>query len=77
MKFDYTIKVVGDSLTVTIFREAKPDVVKTIDMANSGYNVGGQYMYFKAGVYNQNNSGDDDDYVQVTFYALEKSHTTN
>ncbi len=76
-KFSYTIKVVGDSLTVTITREGKADVVKTIDMANSGYNVGGQYMYFKAGVYNQNNSGDDDDYVQATFYALEKSHTTN
>ncbi|MCL4148198.1 UNVERIFIED_CONTAM: hypothetical protein GTU68_055063, partial [Idotea baltica] len=76
-KFDYTIIVVGDSLTVTITREGKADVVKTIDMVNSGYNVGGQYMYFKAGVYNQNNSGDDDDYTQATFYALEKSHTTN
>lgn len=76
-KFDYTIRVVGDSLTVTISRDGKADVVKTIDMVNSGYNVGGQYMYFKAGVYNQNNSGDDDDYVQATFYALEKSHTEN
>tara|TARA_R110002051_G_scaffold325678_2_gene430128 strand:- start:43703 stop:44680 length:978 start_codon:yes stop_codon:yes gene_type:complete len=76
-KFDYTIKVVGDSLTVTISREGKTDVVKTIDMVNSGYNVGGQYMYFKAGVYNQNNSGADEDYVQTTFYALEKSHSTN
>lgn len=76
-KFSYTIKVVGDSLTVNIIREGKDDVVKTIDMANSGYNVGGQYMYFKAGVYNQNNSGDDTDYVQATFYALEKEHTIN
>ncbi|KAA5826346.1 hypothetical protein FPF71_05885 [Algibacter amylolyticus] len=76
-KFSYTIKVVGDSLTVTIMREGKDDVVKTVDMTNSGFNVGGQYMYFKAGVYNQNNSGDGDDYVQATFYALEKSHTTD
>jgi poly(beta-D-mannuronate) lyase len=76
-KFDYNIKVVGDDLTVTISREGKADVVKTISMANSGYNVGGQYMYFKAGVYNQNNSGEADDYVQATFYALEKSHTLN
>lgn len=76
-KFDYTIKVVGDSLTVTISREGKVDVVKTISMVNSGYNLGGQYMYFKAGVYNQNNTGNDDDYVQTTFYDLKKSHNTN
>ena len=46
-------------------------------MVNSGFNVGGQYMYFKAGVYHLNSTGNDDDYAQVTFYALEKSHTTN
>lgn len=75
--FSYRIKVVDDDLTVTIIREGKPDVVSTVNMANSGYNVGGQYMYFKAGLYQANNSGDDDDYVQATFYALEKTHTTN
>ena len=75
--FSYRIKVVGDILTVTIIREGKQDVVKTINMVNSGFNVGGQYMYFKAGVYHVNNSGNDDDYAQATFYALEKSHTTN
>ncbi|MBU2929169.1 polysaccharide lyase family 7 protein [Winogradskyella psychrotolerans] len=76
-KFSYRIKVVGDDLTVTIIRDGKPDVIHTVNMVNSGFNVGGQYMYFKAGVYQANNSGDDDDYAQVTFYALEKSHTTN
>ncbi len=76
-KFSYTIKVVGDNLTCTIRREGKDDVVKTVNMVNSGFNVGGQYMYFKAGVYHVNNSGDDDDYAQATFYVLEKSHTTN
>lgn len=76
-KFSYNIKVIGDNLTVIIIREGKDNVVKNINMANSGFNVGGQYMYFKAGVYNQNNSGDDNDYVQATFYDLEKSHTTN
>ena len=75
--FSYRIKVVGDNLTVTIIRDGKPDVVNTINMANSGFNVGGQYMYFKAGVYHVNNSGNDDDYAQATFYALEKSHTTD
>ena len=76
-KFSYRIKVVGDVLTVIIFREGKANVVKTVNMATSGFNVGGQYMYFKAGVYNQNNTGDPDDYVQATFYELEKSHSTN
>ena len=76
-RFSYNINVVGDDLTVTITREGKADVIETVNMANSGYNNGGQYMYFKAGVYNQNNSGNADDYVQATFYALEKSHTTN
>lgn len=76
-KFGYTINVVGDILTVTIRREGKEDVVKTVDMVNSGFNVSGQYMYFKAGLYHLNNSGDSTDYAQVTFYALEKSHTSN
>lgn len=76
-KFTYNIKTVGDILTVTIIREGKDDVVTTVNMSNSGFNVGGQYMYFKAGLYHLNNSGNDDDYAQVTFYALEKSHTTN
>jgi len=76
-KFGYIIKVVGDSLTVTISREGKYDIIKTINMESSGFNVGGQYMYFKAGLYHLNSSGDDDDYAQVTFYALEKSHTVN
>jgi poly(beta-D-mannuronate) lyase len=76
-KFSYKIKVVGDSLTLTIIRDGKADVVKTINMVNSGFNVGGQYMYFKAGIYHLNNSGDADDYAQATFYALEKSHTVN
>ncbi|MCL4157528.1 UNVERIFIED_CONTAM: hypothetical protein GTU68_005897 [Idotea baltica] len=75
--FSYTIKVVGDILTVTIIREGKDDVVNTINMVNSGFNVGGQYMYFKAGLYQANNTGNDNDYVQATFYALEKSHTIN
>ena len=75
-KFSYTISVVGDLLTVIISREGKTDVAKAVNMTNSGFNVSGKYMYFKAGVYNQNKSGDDDDYVQATFYDLEKSHTT-
>jgi hypothetical protein len=72
--FSYQIKVVGNMMTVTLMREGKPDAVQVVDMSESGYDVGGRYMYFKAGVYNQNNSGNPDDYVQATFYKIETSH---
>ncbi len=72
--FSYQIKVVGSKLMVTLIREGKTDIVKEVEMANSGYNDADQYMYFKAGVYNQNKTGEDDDYVQATFYKIENSH---
>lgn len=72
--FFYQIKVVGNTLTVTIMRDGKEDVVKSVDMSNSGYDEAGQYMYFKAGVYNQNNTGDGDDAVKATFYYLNNQH---
>ncbi|MCF7352566.1 polysaccharide lyase family 7 protein [Vibrio sp. CK2-1] len=75
-KFTYRIEVKGNTLTVTVKRDGKEDVQQVVDMSESGYDVGGKYMYFKAGVYNQNISGDLDDYVQATFYKLEKSHGT-
>ncbi|WP_299947641.1 polysaccharide lyase family 7 protein [uncultured Microbulbifer sp.] len=72
--FSYKVEVVGNTLTVTISREGKADVAKTVDMSSSGYDVSGQYQYFKVGVYNQNNTGDNNDYVQATFYVLDNSH---
>ena len=54
------------------------------DMAESGVLAGGQahredgfaddWMYFKAGAYNQNNTGADDDFAEATFYSLEVEH---
>ena len=41
---------------------------------NSGYDVPEEWMYFKAGAYTQNNTGDGTDYDQITFYELENSH---
>ena len=41
---------------------------------NSGYDVPNEWMYFKAGAYTQNNTGDGTDFDQVTFYELENSH---
>jgi len=73
--FSYQIEVLGNDLTVTIVKADGTEFNQQVDMSNSGYNQGGQYMYFKAGVYNQNNSGDPHDYVQATFYQIDNSHT--
>lgn len=72
--FSYEIDVTGNTLTVKILRDGKATITEEVDMSNSGYDVSDDYMYFKAGVYNQNNTGDSDDYVQVTFYALDVTH---
>jgi len=72
--FSYQIKVVGNEMTVTLSREGKEDVVQVVDMSKSGYDKGGKYMYFKWGAYNQNNTGNPDDFVQATFYNVEASH---
>ncbi len=73
-KFSYSISVVGHALTVTIIKSDGSEFIQTVDMTQSGYDEGSQYMYFKAGVYNQNNSGDAHDYVQATFYHIDNSH---
>ena len=73
-KFAYKIKVVGNSMCVTIARQGKENVERIIDMEKSGYDKSGVYQYFKAGIYNNNNTADKDDYAQVTFYNLEISH---
>ena len=72
-KFSYEIKVVGDILTVSIMREGKPDVVQEVDMSDSGF--ADDWMYFKAGNYNQNNAGDPDEFALVSFFALDVTHS--
>lgn len=74
-RFSYSITVEGNTLIVTIVKADGSEYTQSVDMSNSGYDQGGQYMYFKAGVYNQNNSGDPHDYVRATFYKIENSHT--
>lgn len=73
-RFGYEIEVIGNLLLVTIKRDGKEDVTSQYDMSDSGYDQGGQYMYFKAGVYNQNNSSAESEYVQATFYKIKNSH---
>ncbi|XPF94459.1 polysaccharide lyase family 7 protein [Colwellia sp. RE-S-Sl-9] len=73
-RFGYKITVVGNSLTFVLTRDGEEDITEIIDMSNSGYDIANEYMYFKAGVYNQNNSGEEKDYVQATFYKIENTH---
>lgn len=73
-KFSYKISVENDSLFVTVIREGKQNISRSFNMRESGYHKSDQYMYFKAGVYNQNNSGAPNDYVQATFYHLHNQH---
>lgn len=70
-KFLYRIKLVGTRLSVLIRTRDGTEYryVKDVDPRYRGLN-----MYFKAGVYNQNNTGDSSDYVQATFFKLTHSH---
>lgn len=73
-KFSYKITTQEDIMYVSLIRQGKPNITQSFDMKDSGYSKGNQYMYFKAGVYNQNNEGDPKDYVQATFYHLNNIH---
>ncbi len=69
-EFGYEIAAHGNQIVFTLQRDGQADVSQVIDIKDSGYNQSTQYQYFKAGVYNQNRSGDAQDYAQATFYAL-------
>ncbi|MDC0709182.1 polysaccharide lyase family 7 protein [Stigmatella sp. ncwal1] len=69
--WSYEIKVVGQSMTVKVTPQGRAAVTKTFTL-ESGYN--NLSMYFKAGVYNQNNTGSASDYVQATFYSVTHTH---
>jgi hypothetical protein len=70
--FTYVISLQGTRLQVDIRRKQGTVVntyIKYIDSAYRGLN-----MYFKAGVYNQNNTGTTSDYAKATFYSLTHTH---
>jgi len=73
-KFTYEIETQGNQLLVSIMQSGQVLAAETIDMSDSGYDVENDYMYFKAGVYNQNSTGEPYDYVEATFYELETRH---
>ena len=77
--FSYEIKQKGSRIDVVLRRgdQSGPIVGHNyVDMneRNSGYDVPEEWMYFKAGAYLLNKTGDDDDFDEVTFYALENTH---
>lgn len=73
-RFGYTIVARGNDLEVTILKAGKPIARKRMNMEGSGYSDKHEFLYFKAGVYNQNKTGDNEDYVQATFYELKNLH---
>ena len=80
--FSYTINNTGANISVTIRRgdfDGPIIAAETINMngLNSGYDRSDEWMYFKAGAYTQNNSGNGSDGDIVTFYRLSKSHGPN
>lgn len=70
--FTYAIALKDTRLQVDILRnrgELVNTYIKYIDPAYRGLN-----LYFKAGVYNQNNTGTESDYAQASFYSLTHTH---
>lgn len=77
--FSYSIINKNEDLTVIVRRGDRDGSIiaqKTIDMndLNSGYDRSDEWMYFKAGAYTQNDSGNNSDGDIVTFYRLSVSH---
>ena len=68
--WSYDIIAKDGLLTVNLHREGRPSIAKTFVIDEAYKN---DWMYFKAGVYNQNNTGANS-YAQVTFFSLTKSH---
>ena len=77
--FSYSITNRNEDITVVIRRGDQDGEViarRTIDMneLDSGYDRSDEWMYFKAGAYTQNNTGDRGDGDIVTIYRLATSH---
>lgn len=69
--FSYRIRLQDRALSVEVRRlDGRLHLYETLIDPN----FAGDKLYFKAGVYNQNNTGDSADYVQATFFALAARH---
>ena len=80
--WSYEVLAEGNQLTVTIRSgDLEGEVLGRADInmtaLESDYDIADEFMYFRAGAYNQNNAddgGDPEDFAQATFYDLEFSH---
>jgi len=80
--FSYEITNEGANIDVVIRRgdQDGPVIAETtidMDALFSGYDRVDEWMYFKAGAYTQNNTGDPDDRDVITFYRLSNTHDEN
>ena len=73
-QFSYTIEVDGHVLMVSITQDDELLAYKEFYMVNSGYDDPEDYMYFKAGIYLNDKTSDEDDYAKVSFYELSNDH---
>ncbi|WP_405413826.1 polysaccharide lyase family 7 protein [Maribacter sp. Asnod1-A12] len=80
--FSYEIINDNEDIIVRIYRgdvDGPMIAETTVDMndLSSGYDLADEWMYFKAGAYTQNNTGDEDDSDIITFYRLNNTHDAN
>ena len=80
----FSYEIINEDATITVrIRRGDEDgpiiaeEVVDMNMLNSGYDLRDEWMYFKAGIYTQNNTGDDEDGDIVTFYRLNNTHDSN
>lgn len=84
--FSYEINQTGSRIDVIIRRgdQNGPIIAHNyvdMELENSGYDIAAEWMYFKAGLYTQNNTGEmgdanglGSDYDQAVFYYLSNEH---
>jgi len=76
--FSYEIENIDEDIIVKIYRGDFESLIDSVtidfDSLNQKYDVDDDWMYFKAGAYTQNDSGNDGDHDIITFYRLEVTH---
>ena len=80
--FSYELINEGADITVIVRRGDADgpiinDVTFNLDDINAGYDIETEWMYFKAGAYTQNNTGEPGDGDVITFYRLSNEHDDN
>ncbi|MFQ3248195.1 MAG: hypothetical protein ACI9SP_004856 [Arenicella sp.] len=78
----YEITNIGAIIEVVIRRgDSNGEIIGQLDIdmdnlipGGTGYDVFDEWMYFKAGAYTQNNTGNGNDFDQIRFYRLENTH---